>query len=396
MGIRDEFHQSSILACIEELKLGRPVYENDYALLAYTKTPSVNSTTVIAPTLTNLVTSTNSGATSTNSGTMATQSSAIAATTATTTATTMTTISKQIHEMTQYSFSQLRKCDQCHKYLRGIIHQGMLCKKCGIVAHRTCARLGFQSMHCIFGNNSVASPSSTDTVNETINSHTRQSSNSITAIGATSITPVSVPAAATSASSTTVASTTSAAINQIHSGSSITTQLPPPPLAHLSIFGSTLCNMFDVRKCEAPEILQMCCSQIERKAGKHTDIDLYRLYQSNLTSNEMVNLLHTKMNVDLRSINFADYSIQSIVAVMKKFLRELPDPIIPVQFYDYFIQSSSKCYDMNLLNISLPLAFLLSSLMLLNYSMPIIRLDLCLSNIPFCLDELLFFADIYH
>lgn len=286
MGIRDEFHQSSILACIEELKIGRPVYDNDYALLAYTKSSGVNSTT-------------------------GTATSTLTPTPTPIAPTATTTISKQIHEMTQYSFSQLRKCDQCHKYLRGIIHQGMLCKKCGIVAHRTCARLGFQSMRCIFGNSNIVPPPS-----DIISSHARQPSN----------------ASATSAISTSTMAPTTAA----------TTHMPPPPLAHLSIFGSTLCNMFDVRKCEAPEILQMCCNQIERKAAKHTDIDLYRLYQSNLTSNEMVNLLQTKMNADLRSINFADYSIQSIVAVMKKFLRELPDPIIPVQFYDYFIQSSSK------------------------------------------------------
>lgn len=265
MGIRDEFHQSSILACIDELKSGRPVYDNDYALLTYSKsantgTPAASGSSISSP-----------GA---NSGSAA---------------------PKQIHEMTQYSFPQLRKCDQCHKYLRGIIHQGMLCKKCGIVAHRTCARLGFQSMHCVFG--SATEPPA---------SHTRQSSN-----------PAATAATAPP------------------------TQMPPPSQSHLSIFGTSLCNMFDVRENEAPEILQMCCTQIERQA-KHTDIDLYRLFQSNLTSNEMVTLLRTKLNLDLRSVNFADYSLQCIVAVMKKFLRELPDPIIPVQFYDYFIQASSK------------------------------------------------------
>lgn len=268
MGIRDEFHQSSILACIDELKSGSPVYDNDYTKLTYSKSAGSGSS---------------SGASTSN-----TSSSNVILYSG-------TSATKQIHEMTQYSFSQLRKCDQCHKYLRGIIHQGMLCKKCGIVAHRTCARLGFQSMHCVIGN-------STDS----LISHTRQSSNS----GSANI-----------------------------SGSP--TQLPPPSLSHLSIFGTSLCNMFDVMDSEAPEILQMCCNQIERQA-KHTDIDLYRLYQSNLTSNEMVNLLRTKLNVELRAVNFADYSLQCIVAVMKKFLRELPDPVIPVQFYDYFIQSASK------------------------------------------------------
>lgn len=274
MGIRDEFHQSSILACIDELKSGSPIYDNDYTMLTYSKSSGTGASTSTANTTSSPNVIQNPGAPA----------------------------AKQIHEMTQYSFSQLRKCDQCHKYLRGIIHQGMLCKKCGIVAHRTCARLGFQSMHCVPGN-------STDSQI----SHTRQSSNS----GSTNM--------------------------STNLSGSPTTLLPPPSLSHLSIFGTSLCNMFDVRESEAPEILQLCCSHIERQA-KHTDIDLYRLYQSNLTSNEMVNLLRTKLNVELRAVNFTDYSLQCIVAVMKKFLRELPDPVIPVQFYDYFIQSSSKFY----------------------------------------------------
>ena len=241
MGIRDEFHQNSILACIEELKSGRPIYENDYALLSYTK--CVSSSAPSAPA-------------------SVAPASAIG--------------SKQIHEMAQFSFSQLRKCDQCHKYLRGIIHQGMLCKNCGIVTHRTCARLGIQNKQC---------------------------------------------------------STSIEAGEQGVGRSS--------PRSHFTFFGTSLCAMFDVRERDAPEILQLCCAEIERQA-KTTDVDLYRLYQSNLTSNEMVSLLRSKLNVDLRSVNFGDYSLQCIVAVMKKFLRDLPDPVIPVQFYDYFIQASSK------------------------------------------------------
>lgn len=274
MGIRDEFHQCSILECIEELRSGRPIFNADYALVNYTKS---NSSAISGTSIGNL-----QSPSSTSSS-----SSAI-----------VPSVPKQIHDMTQYSFSSLRKCDQCHKYLRGIIHQGMLCKKCGTVAHRTCARLGIQSMHCVFKESNAPS---------TINGN---ETNSLNAGNLTdSVQPITSP--------------------------------PPPLSLHLSYFGNSLCTMFDPNDCKAPEILQLCCAEIERQA-KHTDHDLYRLYQSNLTSSEIVNLLRTKLHSDLRSVNFGDYSLQCIVAVMKKFLRELPDPVIPVQFYDYFIQASSK------------------------------------------------------
>lgn len=42
-------------------------------------------------------------------------------------------------------------------------------------------------------------------------------------------------------------------------------------------------------------------------------------------------------NADLSS-----YSAQCVAGVLKKFLRELPDPVIPVQFYDRFIEASSE------------------------------------------------------
>lgn len=42
-------------------------------------------------------------------------------------------------------------------------------------------------------------------------------------------------------------------------------------------------------------------------------------------------------NTDLSKIN-----IQGIVAVLKKFLQELPDPVIPVQWYDKFLEAAGE------------------------------------------------------
>lgn len=37
-----------------------------------------------------------------------------------------------------------------------------------------------------------------------------------------------------------------------------------------------------------------------------------------------------------------EYPAVCIANIFKKFLRELPDPIIPVQWYDHFIDAISK------------------------------------------------------
>lgn len=45
---------------------------------------------------------------------------------------------------------------------------------------------------------------------------------------------------------------------------------------------------------------------------------------------------------DVRSIDLNLYTAQCIASVLKKFLRELPDPVIPVQWYDKFLEASSE------------------------------------------------------
>lgn len=51
--------------------------------------------------------------------------------------------------------------------------------------------------------------------------------------------------------------------------------------------------------------------------------------------------------LDVAKVDMSEYDPAVIASTLKKFLRELPDPVIPVQWYDRFIEVSSKylsCY----------------------------------------------------
>lgn len=86
MGIKDEFHQKTILACIEELCLPS---QAPFSLQ--------ETTSAATPTTSALANDT------------------------------FATITGNSHTLVSQSFSMLEKCVKCQKYLRGLLHQGFFC-----------------------------------------------------------------------------------------------------------------------------------------------------------------------------------------------------------------------------------------------------------------------------
>ncbi|XP_033307032.1 phosphatidylinositol 3-kinase regulatory subunit alpha isoform X4 [Bombus vosnesenskii] len=238
MGIKDDFHQKTILACIEELCHATSASAT-LSEAAVTATPNSSSGTVVNEAITG------------GSGTVATGNSP--------------------HTLMPQSFSVLEKCDKCHKYLRGLLHQGFLCLDCGLVAHRTCTATGLPS-NCI-------------PVDSENRSHR--------------FTPV---------------------------------------------FGLGLCSQFDISSRSAPLLVERCTSVLEEKAFEDSTLDLYKVYHSS-PPNEQTLELRQKLNEDVCNADLSSYSAQCVASVLKKFLRELPDPVIPVQFYDRFIEASNTKND---------------------------------------------------
>ncbi|XP_033213327.1 phosphatidylinositol 3-kinase regulatory subunit alpha isoform X2 [Belonocnema kinseyi] len=240
MGIKDEFHQKNILVCIEEL-----CQPSSPSTLpgSETSTISVNETG-------------GSGNSSNNVNTPSTTTSSSSSSTTTT---------NNAHNLVPHSFSVLERCDKCHKYLRGLLHQGFLCQDCGLVAHRTCSATGLPSP-CV----------PTD--------------------------------------------------SRVH--------------RFTSVFGLALCSQFDTSTRTAPILVERCTRVLEERAFTDTTLDLYKVYYSS-PPNEQTLELRQKLNEDVCNADLNPYTPQCISSVLKKFLRELPDPVIPVQWYDRFLEAAN-------------------------------------------------------
>ncbi|XP_011154878.1 phosphatidylinositol 3-kinase regulatory subunit alpha isoform X3 [Harpegnathos saltator] len=237
MGIKDEFHQKNILVCIEELCQPSPPPPPVATETTGPTTPSVDPANcplgVGYP-----------GNNATNNA----------------------------HNLVPHSFSVLEKCDKCHKYLRGLLHQGFLCQDCGLVSHRTCSATGLPA-NCI---------SASDSDNR---------------IG-----------------------------------------------RFTSVFGLALCSQFDLASRTSPILVERCTRALEEQAFADTTLDLYKVYHSS-PPNEQTLELRQKLNEDVCNADLSPYTPQCIASVLKKFLRELPDPVIPVQWYDRFLEASSMRSD---------------------------------------------------
>ncbi|XP_053688857.1 phosphatidylinositol 3-kinase regulatory subunit alpha isoform X2 [Sabethes cyaneus] len=188
-----------------------------------------------------------------------------------------TALDKHSHDLVDHSFSKLVKCDKCQQYLRGLIHQGLLCKQCNLIVHRQCSATGLK------------------------------------------------PCAADAGSRTTAAVLAGGRAQQV--------------------FGLGLCQQFNVGELPAPQIVIILCNELEQKAMINLNLDLYKLYRTTPPNYDEVNKLRDSLNENLINTDLSGYSPECVATVLKKFLRELPDPIIPVMFYDKFVETSKITSD---------------------------------------------------
>lgn len=218
MGIKDEFHQKSILVCIDQLQNGchEGICPGDKLT---TGVGGVECTTPASH-----------------------------------------------HNLRNHSFHDLHRCDKCGLHLRGFIHQGQFCQDCGLIAHRTCAATGLPP--CV-----------------------KQSSKYFCR------------------------------------------------LMLSSVFGLSLCSQFAPVDTPAPLLLVRCCQEIVFRVKNDSTLDPYRLYRTP-PQQETLAQLRQSCDEDMCSVDLSIYEPHVIAYLIKRYLRELPQPVIPESFYDRFIEAT--------------------------------------------------------
>ncbi|KAK3915040.1 Phosphatidylinositol 3-kinase regulatory subunit alpha, partial [Frankliniella fusca] len=105
-------------------------------------------------------------------------------------------------------------------------------------------------------------------------------------------------------------------------------------------FGIALCSEFDPREQPAPKLVQLCVQALETHAINDQSLNLYKLYRSTPPSERMSSLVARLNEGDWNHLNVYSYEPSVVACVLHKYLRELPDQVIPVMWYDRFIDAS--------------------------------------------------------
>ncbi|KAK4305263.1 hypothetical protein Pmani_022823 [Petrolisthes manimaculis] len=175
------------------------------------------------------------------------------------------------HNLRNYSFHDLHCCDKCGHCLRGFIQQGQFCQDCGLIAHRTCAATGLPP--CV-----------------------KQSSKYFRRILLS------------------------------------------------SVFGLSLCTQFAPGDTPAPPLVVRCCQEIVFRVKSDPKLNPYRLYRTPPQQDTLAQLRQA-CDEDVCNVDLSVYEPHVIAYLIKRYLCELPEPVIPESFYDRFIEAARILHD---------------------------------------------------
>ncbi|XP_045482922.1 phosphatidylinositol 3-kinase regulatory subunit alpha-like [Harmonia axyridis] len=102
-------------------------------------------------------------------------------------------------------------------------------------------------------------------------------------------------------------------------------------------FGSSLCGQ--LTEDGAPSFVIRVCRQLEKIAQEDLTLSLYNVYCTSPPADELSRFARS-IDENQGEVDISDRSAVLLAGILKKYLRELPDPLIPVQWYDKFLETA--------------------------------------------------------
>ncbi|XP_076102045.1 phosphatidylinositol 3-kinase regulatory subunit alpha-like isoform X1 [Mytilus galloprovincialis] len=119
-------------------------------------------------------------------------------------------------------------------------------------------------------------------------------------------------------------------------------RLRRPSFTINSVFGEDLAEEIGKNNTETPWVISKCTEEIEKWCENHQTeaLSVYRMY----AKSEEVNAIKVQLNMatEPSQVNLSQFNVHCVAGVLKKYLRELPNPVIPVEFYDNFITAAKS------------------------------------------------------
>ncbi|KAK7582214.1 hypothetical protein V9T40_013659 [Parthenolecanium corni] len=103
--------------------------------------------------------------------------------------------------------------------------------------------------------------------------------------------------------------------------------------------GVGLCSLFNIHEQSAPTVIIRCAEELELRGRNSPELDLYNVYRCS-PSRESLRELCSTFSTGSGDYNFSGFDVGCVAGYLKKYLRELPDPLIPIQWYDRFLEVS--------------------------------------------------------
>ncbi|XP_053394066.1 phosphatidylinositol 3-kinase regulatory subunit alpha-like isoform X1 [Mercenaria mercenaria] len=115
-----------------------------------------------------------------------------------------------------------------------------------------------------------------------------------------------------------------------------------PSFTQNSVFGADLTDEMSRSHGEAPTVVMKCVEEIEKACSDHESeaLSVYRISAKTEEINE-IKAAFNKVS-DINQLNLDNFNVHCVAGALKKYLRELPNPVIPVEMYSYFIDAAKN------------------------------------------------------